>query len=271
VKNDDGSFTMLDPTWAPLDRYVWSFAEREQHYVVGTPEGRKLEMIPPSRPEENLLRFIVSSRYKDDKTLLLKSKLEGRGFSDTTLRRVIGYAPVAERELVGQEFGRRLSPQAKVTRFTWTDPWKFDTFVAFSAEVETPAPYYRVDRDFTWSPMVLRALPEYDRMLPWLSLKPNPVRRHPVLLRSNLVLELEETFESDKPLTARTLPVARPIKTPAAELDWKVVVEPRRIRFTARFTLPSRRVGAAQYTALADTIAALTRLEKLSVQLEVGK
>ncbi len=271
VKNDDGTFTMLDPTWAPLDRYVWSPAESEQHYVVGTPGGRKLEMIPASKPADNLLRLVVSTRFKDANTLLLKSRIEGRGTTDSQLRRAIGYAPVAERDLLGIEFARRLSPAAKTMRFTWTDPWKFDTFVSFSAEVETPSTYYDVDRKFVWSPLALRALPEFDRLLPWLQLKANPVRRHPVLLRSNIVVELEETFESARPLAVIHLPATAPIKTAAAELFWKVTVEPRRIRFTATLTLPSRRVTAAQYASFVDTIAAFVRLDKLRVQLEVGR
>lgn len=271
VKNDDGTFTMLDPTWAPLDRYVWSPAEHEQHYVIGTPEGRGLEMIPASRPEDNLLRFTTTVKYKDEKTLVARFRIEGRGTTDSLLRRAIGYAPVAEREALGLEFGRRLSPAARVTRFTWTDPWKFDAFVAFDAEVETPAPWHRDGGRFTWTPLALRALPEYDRLLPWLQLKPNPARRMPVLLRSNTVVELEETFEADAPLTVRRLPSAAPVKTPAAELTWSVRVEPRRIRFTARLVLPNRRVPASQYGALADTIAAFAGLDRLAVELEVGK
>ncbi len=271
VKNDDGTFTMLDPTWAPLDRYVWSPAEHEQHYVIGTPGGRGLEMIPPSRPEDNLLRFTTAVRFKDPKTLALSSRIEGRGTADSQLRRAIGYAPVAERDALGLEFGRRLSPAAKVSRFTWTDPWKFDANVVFAAEVEAPSPWYLEGRSFTWTPLSLQALPEYDRLLPHLHLKPNPARRMPVLLRSNGVVELEETFTSEKTLTVRTLPTPAPIRTPVAELTWNVRVEPRRIRFTARLLLPQRRVPVAQYGALADTIAAFSRLDRLRVELEVGK
>jgi len=271
VQNDDGTFTMLDPTWAPLDRYVWSPAEHEQHYVIGTPGGRGLEMIPPSRPEDNLLRFTTAVRFKDSKTLALSSRIEGRGTTDSQLRRAIGYAPVAERDALGLEFGRRLSPAAKVSRFTWTDPWKFDAFVVFAAEVETPSPWHLDGVRFTWTPLALRALPEYDRLLPQLQLKPNPARRMPVLLRSNGVVELEETFTSDEPLTVRNLPAAAPLRTPVAELTWSVRVEPRRVRFTARLVLPQRRVPAAQYGALADTIAAFARLDRLRVELEVGK
>ncbi len=271
VKNDDGTFTMLDPTWAPLDRYVWSPAEHEQHYVIGTPEGRGLEMIPASRPEDNLLRFTAVVRHKDEKTLLVRSRIEGRGTSDSQLRRAIGYAPVAERDALGLEFGRRLSPAARVTRFTWTDPWKFDGHVVFAAEVETPAPWHRDGGSLTWTPLAVRALPEYDRLLPWLQLKPNPARRMPVLLRSNGVVELEETWEADAPLAVRRLPSTAPIRTPAAELTWSVRVEPRRIRFTARLVLPNRRVPVAHYAALAETIAAFAALDRLAVELEVGK
>ena len=109
VKNPDGTFSMLDPTWAPLDRFVWSFAEREQHYVIGLPQGRNLEMIPPSTPEENRVTWRLQTRIKDEKNLMVKGRLDGQGISDTTIRRAIGYAPAGEADRLGTLIARKLS------------------------------------------------------------------------------------------------------------------------------------------------------------------
>ncbi len=270
VRNPDGTFTMLDPTWAPLDRYVWSYAEREQHYVIGTPQGRTLEMIPPSAPEDNLLRLVVKSRLAGD-SLDVQAGLEGRGFSDTSLRRVIGYAPLAERQRVGLEFLRKLPPDARLTRFTWTDPLNFDAFVRFDAGIRLPAPYVEVDGILLWKPVAMRVLPEYDRLLPFLALPPNPDRKHPVLLRSNIVVEVEETFEHPRALALRMLPAPVKVRTPAAELAASVRVTGKSVRFSARLVLPNRRVPAAAYADLVSTVQAFSKLDGFTVQLEVAK
>ena len=51
---DDGTYQMLDPTWVPLSPELWSSAEGEQHYLIGTPEGRRLEQTPAFEPAEEV-------------------------------------------------------------------------------------------------------------------------------------------------------------------------------------------------------------------------
>lgn len=271
VRNPDKTFTMLDPTWAPFDRYVWSYAERQQHYVIGLPQGRTLEMIPPSAPEDNRLRFVVNSRFTSNGDLTIRANLEGRGFSDTSLRRVLGYAPVAERARIGLEFIKKLSPSAQLSRFSYTDPFHFDAFVRLDAEIRLPSPYIQVDDVLQWKPVSMQMLPEYDRLMPWLSLPPNSNRKHPVLLRSNIVVEVEETFEHPRRLVPLTLPSPVVLRTSVATLTSFVRVENRRVLFSARLVLPHRRVPASSYTQFINTVQAFMKLVNEAVRLEVVK
>lgn len=270
VRNPDGTFTLLDPTWAPLDRYIWSYAEREQHYVIGTPEGRSLERIPASDPQDNLLRLSVNSRIIAGGILELNASLQGRGYSDTSLRRAIGYTPLAERDRAGNPFVRKLPPDARLTRFAHTDPLNFDSFVRLDASIRMTSPYIKIDDVLQWKPISMRVLPEYDRLMPWLSLPSNPNRRHPVLLRSNMVVEIEETFEQPQ-MTPIHLPPAVAVRTPAAELKASARVQGRRIMFSARLILPNRQIPASSYTDLVNTVQAFLKLADFSVLLEVGK
>ena len=53
VKLKDGKYHLLDPTWVPFDRELWSSAEQQQQYLMGVPEGADLATTPLSAPENH--------------------------------------------------------------------------------------------------------------------------------------------------------------------------------------------------------------------------
>ena len=46
VKRNDGNYQLLDPTWVPFLRELWSSAEQQQQYLMGVPEGADLGTTP---------------------------------------------------------------------------------------------------------------------------------------------------------------------------------------------------------------------------------
>ena len=74
IRNADGSFTLLDPTWMPKSRDNWSHLEPLQHVVYGTPEGVDLSTSPYYPPEENQATWKGTSEINGD------SGLSGRFF-----------------------------------------------------------------------------------------------------------------------------------------------------------------------------------------------
>lgn len=97
VERPDGSFTMLDPTWAPFDRSVWSHYEGEQHFVIGSPRGERLEQIRSFTPEENRLTITGRSTLGADGSLDGEMTIAGIGASDSRLRGLIADTPAGER------------------------------------------------------------------------------------------------------------------------------------------------------------------------------
>jgi len=69
LKKPDGSFQMLDPTWAPWNNPTWSRWEGEQDYVIGTFEGEDLMQIPSFSAEDNLLSVTSEARLAADGAL----------------------------------------------------------------------------------------------------------------------------------------------------------------------------------------------------------
>jgi len=89
-----GGYRMLDPTWAPLSRDLWSRAEAGQHYLVGTPEGEELAVTPPSRAEDNVLDVRIREQIASSGALSGTVRISGTGAPEDSLRRMFGMRPV---------------------------------------------------------------------------------------------------------------------------------------------------------------------------------
>jgi Domain of Unknown Function with PDB structure (DUF3857)/Transglutaminase-like superfamily len=88
MKNPNGEFTMLDPTWVPYNNDVWSKLETEQHYVIGHPDGVYLGQIRYSPPEESPLTVVHNATLNLDGTLSGTIRFDGSGALDSRLRRI---------------------------------------------------------------------------------------------------------------------------------------------------------------------------------------
>ncbi|MCX6268903.1 MAG: DUF3857 and transglutaminase domain-containing protein [Bacteroidetes bacterium] len=122
VKLRDGKYHLLDPTWVPFVRELWSSAEQQQQYLMGVPEGADLATTPVSDPDNHAIKIDGVARLEADGTLTGRISITGEGQSDAAIRglfkysnRTIWYQNV-ERELL------RLWPQAKVSQVKYTDP-----------------------------------------------------------------------------------------------------------------------------------------------------
>ena len=90
VKRPEG-FRMLDPTWAPFSAELWSSAEREQHYVIGTPDGETLMKTPYLPPEHNRINIDAKSEIAANGDLSSEIRVTAHGYPEDRLRRFIAY------------------------------------------------------------------------------------------------------------------------------------------------------------------------------------
>jgi hypothetical protein len=86
VKLHNGEYMLLDPTWVPFLRELWSSAEQQQNYLLGVPEGADLGITPLSPPENHYFKLKGFSEIKKDGTLEGKMTLEAEGQSDGAIR-----------------------------------------------------------------------------------------------------------------------------------------------------------------------------------------
>jgi len=122
VKLRDGKYHLLDPTWVPFIRELWSSAEQQQQYLMGVPEGADLATTPVSDPENHYIKIDGTAKLQPDGTLAGRITITGEGQSDAAIRGMFRYSNKTawyqnvERELL------RLWPRAKITQVKYTDP-----------------------------------------------------------------------------------------------------------------------------------------------------
>lgn len=119
VKLADGKYHLLDPTWVPFLRELWSSAEQQQNYLMGVPEGADLMITPISPPENHYLKINGTSTLKADGTLEGEFTVTAEGQTDAAIRGIFTRNFKTEwKESVEAEL-LRINPKAEVTEMNY--------------------------------------------------------------------------------------------------------------------------------------------------------
>jgi hypothetical protein len=141
-RRKDGTFTMLDPTWVPYSTELWSSAEQEQHYVIGTPEGEGLMITPYSPPEKHVLKAVSRGAVDRDGNLTGTLRLEGTNYMDQRMRRLLGTHKRDDLRAYVEGWLAAISPGVEVTKLAIGDPLDFKK--QFALDVTYRVPRYAV-------------------------------------------------------------------------------------------------------------------------------
>jgi hypothetical protein len=136
----DGKTQLLDPTWVPGVRELWSSREQQQEVLMGLPEGADIMTTAISPPEAHPLTLTVRSSLLPDGTLKGTLKVTGDGQSDATLRRPYRGRPRSDWAANDEGLLAAVDPRAVVRVTSRSDP--DDLRVPFAIEAEFTIPGY---------------------------------------------------------------------------------------------------------------------------------
>ena len=122
VKLKDNKYHLLDPTWVPFVRELWSSAEQQQQYLMGLPEGADLATTPISSPENHYLRISITSALSGDGVLTGNLTLTAEGQTDAAVRNLFRNSSKFQWEKIIEKELLKISPFAEITRLDFGDP-----------------------------------------------------------------------------------------------------------------------------------------------------
>jgi hypothetical protein len=262
IRNADGSFRLLDPTWMPKSRENWSSAEQLQNVVYGTPEGVDLSRSPYSGPENNEIAWRSQTAISDEGAARGACSIVASGAPETALRRSFNGRRPSERVGVVEEGFARLSPATAVRAARISDPVDFSA--PFAIECEFVADGYALgsgERRFLSLPMLEQVLGDMvvSDVMGGASLEK---RKFTARFRSTRRLVFSEVISLPDGWTVAELPETKKLDGPAAALDFRIEQSGGQIRYECTLDLKKHRVPPEEYANYKQVIDALNELSR---------
>lgn len=137
VRHRNGKFELLDPTWVPNVRELWSSAEQQQGYLMGLPQGAKMMYTPVSPAEDHYIRIYDTCAVKRNGTIKGTLTITAEGQSDAAVRSIFR-TRMSEWESNLEKEMLRIDPRAVIRKVTHTDNdryWEQPVTITYEYEI----------------------------------------------------------------------------------------------------------------------------------------
>jgi hypothetical protein len=253
IRTEDGSFRILDPTWCPLSRELWSSREALQGIVYGTPEGQDLTLSPYFPPEYNKLEARGETTIDADGTLRTDLRFDVAGYPGTYLRRYVNREPVYALPGMFEKY-INIAPNAELEAFDHIEPTDYsrDGWL----EMQVAAPRYASGADgrcLFKLPMMRHPLSRI--FIPDLLYNfGGGERKYPLSLRATRLVRYEETIALPPGWTVVEAPEARSFDSPSASIDFEITPGEGELTYRFEFVLKDHIVPAEHYEGFKKAI-----------------
>lgn len=140
VRMRSGEYKMLDPTWVPFVRELWSSAEQQQNYLMGLPKGADLMKTPISAPENHYVNISVKGVLDAEGNLKGTILFDAEGQSDAAIRRSYTSGYRQEWELTFKRELMKIHPDIKIMEMDLGNPYgHLESNLKMMAKFEVPA------------------------------------------------------------------------------------------------------------------------------------
>ena len=230
VQLRNGQFTMLDPTWVPNVRELWSSAEQQQGYLIGTAEGCDLMETPISPAENHYIRINGESAIDNEGNLTGTISITAEGQSDASVRGVFSARKSEWRSNLELEL-LKLAPTAEITDIQYTDPDRYlDQPVSITYKYRIPH-YATVDKDaISFIPLTARNF--FSRAMSHLYFDFSQEHRtQPLADRCSRLIQIQETITLPAEYKQFHYPMVDGIADPAASFGCGFQMEGNKLTF----------------------------------------
>jgi hypothetical protein len=285
LKKSDGSFMLVDPTWVVLSPELWSSAEGEQQYLVGTPEGEVLATTPAFRAEDNALVVESDADLDTEGTLSGTLLVWGRGTTDQRLRRELRQSRSAsERQAFFETLVADIGPGAVVEPVALRDAdlealdrplrltvrYRIAHYASLGHESPASSTQAQAGRvaGLVFVPPVLRHPLQGARFAPYFEAATPQDTDRAIFLWTPRQREFRERITLPAGFSVAHLPSSAHLSGDAASLDVELSARGRRLEVSEKLVVKGRLIPVAAYPNLHEVVAAALAFSADPVVLE---
>ena len=254
VQHRDGSFEMLDPTWVPNVRELWSSAEQQQGYLIGLPDGADLQYTPLSAPENHYIRINAESFLDQFGTLSSTLTITAEGQSDRAVRSVFNCRTAEWNRNLEVEL-LKIAPQAHIEKITHTSNDQYlKQPVTITYRVTIPK-FATIDKN-TLIFIPLSARNFYKNAMSHLFFNTSEATRtQPFADACSRLVEIKETITLPDQYKKLHFPFVNGVADPAASFGCQYWMEGNKLTFAESALFGKRVYNASDWPSFRQTVA----------------
>lgn len=246
VQRRNGNYQLLDPTWVPGLRELWSSAEQQQHFLMGLPQGATLKITPVSKAENHYLKMTANTRLDKKGNLSGTVTVTAEGQSDKLVRSLFRARPADWRTNVEKQFFS-FYPNAKLKSVKYSDEFTYlEHPVSITYKFLIPDYAFVGDSEIVVTPFLAKgfftfAMPElrYDVSM--------ENRDYPFSDRCSRLVQLSETMTIPSGITSANMPKSRSFKGESVSFDGGYKLENTKVIFQENVRLGKRVYEASDW------------------------
>lgn len=269
VKRQNGTYQLLDPTWVPLLRELWSSAEQQQEYLMGVPEGADLGTTPLSSPENHYVRVTSNSELLNNGTLKGTLTITAEGQSDGSVR---GYFKNSNKTMwnqnIEQEF-QRINPKARIDKLEYGNPMDY-LAGPVRIVIDFTIPDYAIVSGSTlfFKPLMASHLFKSAQSQLYFDTDPKE-RRYAFRDRCSRLVEVSESIRIPSLLEAVRIPERADHKGDVASISAGYTLRGETIDFTEKISLGKRIYEAREWPQFRSVVEEQNRFAEELVVVEI--
>lgn len=272
VKLRDGSYKLLDPTWVPFLRELWSSAEQQQNYLMGLPEGADLMITPLSAPENHFFNIKGKSKLLADGTLNGEFTLTAEGQSDAAIRRMFTSNYKSEWETTIEKELLRVAPQAQIVKMDFGRPYAYlEDHIRIVVAYSIPDYAIVTDDEIIFTPFVMAHL--FKRGMAHMYFDPDhpEERKYAFRDRCSRFVELDETIQL--PETGKLLAFEFDEETGNEVSSFKahIALDGKNLHINEKVSLGKRVYEAEDWPAFREVVRNQQKFAETPLIIELNK
>jgi len=271
IKRHNGKYQLLDPTWVPFLRELWSSAEQQQQYLMGVPEGADLATTPLSPPENHYLRITGKSELSKEGSLTGTITLSAEGQTDASVR--AGFFRNSNKTQWQQNLEKemlKVSPLAEVTRIEFGDPINYMSGpIKITIDYRIPD-YAEISGDRVVFTPVIASI--FRSLQPHLAFETSVKdRKYPFRDRCSRLVELSEMITLPEGFSIYSKPETKSKPGEVCSFEGGYMLNGNQLALNEKATFGKRIYDAKDWSQFRETVNAQNSFMEHPVILQVKK
>ncbi len=268
VKLSNGQYKLLDPTWVPFTRELWSSLEQQQDYLLGVPEGADLKETPVSPPENHYFRMNGDSKLLKDGTLEGELEIEAEGQSDGAIRSMFTRSYKTEWDKNLEMALREIAPDLEILEMNYSKPYNYqEENMKITLKYRIPDFATVTENEIIFTPVVAREL--FKSANSHLYFNPDrKERKYDFRDRCSRLVELSETIKLPEFEKAVYVPKADKIEGSAASFNGGYEVKDNQLILNEKIVFEKRKYKKEEWDNFRNVVAAQKKLANEKIILK---